>query len=337
MTKHSRRPAAFAVDDPHVIVAEAEPDPDFGSVRLAADNSENLPAVAASTPKRRFRWGAILWSALGGLFTLALGLAISQLIEDLYARSVALGWFGVALAAAAGLALVAIVAREVRGLLKLSAMEHVRNKAAAAIASDKRAEGIAVAHELLSLTRSAPALAHARKIVTSHLDDIIDGADMVRLVERNLLSPLDQEAKRLVSSAATRVSIVTAISPRALIDMLFVFGTAIVLIRRLAYLYGARPGTLGLIRLVRLCIAHLTVTGGMALGDGIVQQVLGHGVVAKLSTRLGEGVLNGLLTARLGLAAIEVVRPLPFNALPPPALSNVAAELLRQRNPAANS
>ncbi len=96
---------------------------------------------------------------------------------------------------------------------------------------------------------------------------------MVRLVERNLLSPLDQEAKRLVSSAATRVSIVTALSPRALVDMLFVFGSALVLIRRLAYLYGTRPGTLGLFRLVRLCIAHLTVTGGMALGDSLVQQV----------------------------------------------------------------
>ena len=126
----------------------------------------------------------------------------------------------------------------------------------------------------------------------------------------------------------------TAISPRALVDMLFVFGTAIALMRRLAYLYGARPGTLGLIRLFKLCITHLTVTGGMALGDSLVQQVLGHGIAAKLSARLGEGVLNGLLTARLGLAAIEVVRPLPFNALPQPALGDVAAELLRQRNPA---
>jgi putative membrane protein len=275
-----------------------------------------------------------LWSALGGLASLALGLAVSKLIEDLYARSMALGWFGVALAAAAALALLVIVAREVRGLLKLSAMESIRNKAISAIASDKRAEGVAVAQDLLHLTRNSPALAHARKTVTNHIDDIIDGADMVRLVERNLLAPLDQEAKWLVSSAAKRVSIVTAISPRALVDMLFVFGSAIVLMRRLAYLYGARPGALGLFRLVRLCIAHLKVTGGMALGDSLVQQVLGHGIAAKLSARLGEGVLNGLLTARLGLAAIEVVRPLPFTALPQPAISDVAAELLRQRNPA---
>jgi putative membrane protein len=88
---------------------------------------------------------------------------------------------------------------------------------------------------------------------------------------------------------------------------------------------------------MRLCIAHLTVTGGLAVGDGMVQQVLGHGVVAKLSTRLGEGVLNGLLTARLGLAAIEVTRPLPFAALSPPALSDLAADLLRRRGDSANA
>jgi putative membrane protein len=45
--------------------------------------------------------------------------------------------------------------------------------------------------------------------------------------------------------------------------------------------------------------------------------------------RLGEGVLNGLLTARLGLAAIEVIRPLPFAALPAPSLTDVAGNLLR--------
>ena len=52
-------------------------------------------------------------------------------------------------------------------------------------------------------------------------------------------------------------------------------------------------------------------------------------LAAKLSAKLGEGVLNGLLTARLGLAAIEVIRPLPFTALRQPSLNELAASLLR--------
>jgi putative membrane protein len=69
----------------------------------------------------------------------------------------------------------------------------------------------------------------------------------------------------------------------------------------------------------------------MAAGDNLIQQLLGHGIAAKVSARLGEGVLNGLLTARLGLAAIEVARPLPFAALPRPVLADVAADVIGRR------
>jgi putative membrane protein len=165
----------------------------------------------------------------------------------------------------------------------------------------------------------------------SHLTEIIDGADLLHIAERQLMAPLDQEAARLVARTATRVSVVTAVSPRAALDVAFVAIAALGMIRRLATLYGGRPGMLGLIRLTRHIIVHLALTGGIAAGDSLIQQVLGHGVAAKLSARLGEGVLNGLLTARLGLAAIEVARPLPFAALSAPKLADIAADLMRRQ------
>jgi putative membrane protein len=133
----------------------------------------------------------------------------------------------------------------------------------------------------------------------------------------------------LVAAAGKRVSIVTAISPRAAIDMVFVLINALRLIRQLAVLYGGRPGALGVIKLLRQVISHLAVTGGVGVTDGVLQQVVGHGLAARLSARLSEGMIYGLLTARLGLLAMDVVRPLPFEALPRPALNELAGSLLR--------
>ena len=187
----------------------------------------------------------------------------------------------------------------------------------AILASDERTAGRALVRDLLALTKRMPRLARARARLQGHLDDIIDGGDLIRLAERELMAPLDDEARRLVTGAARRVSVVTAVSPRAAIDVFFVLITALGLVRKLALLYGGRPGTLGLVALMRHAVSHLALTGGMAASDSLIQQMIGHGLAAKLSARLGEGVLNGLLTARLGLAAIEVIRPLPFNALRP--------------------
>ena len=140
--------------------------------------------------------------------------------------------------------------------------------------------------------------------------------------------PLDGQAKRVVAQAAKQVSVVTAVSPRAIVDVAFVLFAAVRLLRQISRIYGGRPGLFGFLRLARAAFSHLAVTGGVAVGDSLVQQVLGLGLAARISAKLGEGVLNGLMTARFGLAALAVCRPLPFVREEPPKLGDVAGELL---------
>lgn len=334
---HHRKPAAFKLDDPRVILMDAEDDPlrpARGKVHITPEaDPAQLPVVMdePTVPARKgFGWGGVFWTALGGLVVLGLGLGISNLVEDLFNRSASLGYIGLVFAILAVVALVVIIAREALSLARLETIEKLHARANAVLLSDDRKESDAIVRDLLKVAHDNPRLARARAALEEHGRDIIDGADMVRLAERELMTPLDQEARRLVSSAAQRVSLVTAVSPGAVIDMLFVFAAALRLVRQLARLYGGRPGTLGMIRLMRHVVAHLALTGGMAASDSLIQQMLGHGITAKLSAKLGEGLLNGLLTARLGLAAIDVTRPLPFEALPRPALSDLAKDLLRR-------
>ncbi|RUY11697.1 DUF697 domain-containing protein, partial [Mesorhizobium sp. M7A.F.Ca.US.005.03.2.1] len=54
---------------------------------------------------------------------------------------------------------------------------------------------------------------------------------------------------------------------------------------------------------------------------------VGHGLAARLSAKLGEGVVNGMMTARIGIAAMETARPLPFSAAKRPGLGDFLSAL----------
>lgn len=331
-TPRGRRPAAFRLDDSNVRLTDDESRiPAAGEAlitqALMEEEEPRLPREASS-PRKRFRFGRWLTIGLGGLVSLGIGLAVDSLIRDLFSRTDWLGWLGVGLASLAALGLLGLVIREVAGLMRLGRIDHLRGRLQDAADTDDARSATAALKDLIALYADRPETAQGRKALAGHMREIIDGTDLVRLAERDLLSPLDLEARRIVMNSAKRVSLVTAVSPRALVDLLAVLFENLRTIRRLSALYGGRPGTLGFLRLARQVMTHLAVTGGMAAGDGLASQVLGHGLAARLSTRLGEGVVNGLLTARIGIAAIDVCRPAPFVAGSAPSVSDFMSELI---------
>ena len=323
------RPRAFRLDevrpeDPRLAI---EPQPDAFEIETAIAPEEAAIAAAQKRgvmARRGLSWGGLFWSALGALMSLAVGVWIQGLIEGFFARSAALGWIGVGLLALVGVALLALLGRELLGLMRQRQIARLHMGFAQARAADDRDAARVLVGDLSSLYASRPATARARANLAELTREIVDGRDLIDIAERELMPALDEEATREIASAAKRVSVVTAISPRALVDVIFVGAQAVRLIRRLSEIYGGRPGLIGFLRLARSVGAHLAITGGMAVGDSLVQQVLGHGLAARLSARLGEGVLNGMLTARVGLSAMAVCRPMPFATKKAPGVSDVA-------------
>lgn len=327
-----RRPTAFRLDDRKVRLTDDEdkmPSADEALITQAflEDEEPRLPRTA-STPKSGFKFGKWLMIGLSGLVSLTIGLAVDSLIRDLFARTDWLGWLGVALATLAALGLLGLALREVAGLMRLGKIDKLRERLSEAAENGNASAATSGLKELLALYRDRPETAQGRKALAGHMREVIDGRDLIKLAERDLLGPLDLEARRIVMNSAKRVSIVTAVSPRALVDLLAVLFENLRTIRRLSALYGGRPGTLGFLRLARQVLTHLAVTGGMAAGDSLASQVLGHGLAARLSARLGEGVVNGLLTARIGIAAIDVCRPAPFVSGTGPSISDFMGELV---------
>src|SRR6476646_8835769 len=165
---HHRRPQTFRLDDPAVTVVDSEETsrPLRGTVQITPEVDPALlpvPLEAAIVPARRgFRWGAVFWSGLGGLILLGLGLGITQLVEDLFARSEGLGFLGLGFAFAAALAFAVVAAREALGLARLGKIEKLHLRAAAVLASDDREESRTIVRDLVKLAHQNPHLARAR-------------------------------------------------------------------------------------------------------------------------------------------------------------------------------
>jgi putative membrane protein len=321
------RPRAFRLDDAHIVI-EPQTEPIPSSVVAAPlDEDEREIEIAQQRgmlARLRPSLAALFWSGLGGLVSLGVGLWSAEMIESLFARAPALGWFAAALGAIAALALIAILAREIVAILRQSRIARLHADLAQARGRDDGVAARLLIGRLVALYARRPETAAARAETSEAARAIIDGRDLIDIAERALLRPLDAMAQGEIAAAAKRVSMVTAISPRAVLDVLFVIAQIVFLIRRIAEIYGGRPGLLGFFKLARSVGAHVAITGGMAVGDSLVQQIVGHGLASKISARLGEGVLNGLLTARVGLSAMAVCRPAPFGVQKPPGVSDVA-------------
>ena len=330
-----RRPRVFDANDPHLVV-EPEPVASAEPPRRGANEREQqadrivkrrLSLPTAAGVSKGVRFGAIFISAMVSLATLAASLSFMRFVSVALERHDWIGWTAAALLALAALSGLVLVGREVLGLARLARLGRLRRDMDTALADkDKAAERDGLAR-LKALYATRPELRWPLARLAEHERDIHDPGSLLALADRELMAPLDAQARQLVLRSAKRVSTVTALSPLALLAVGYVLIENVGLLRRLAAIYGGRPGMLGSLRLARLVVAHIVGTGGVALTDDLLGQFFGQDVLRRLSRRLGEGAFNGALTVRLGAAALDVIRPLPFIDAPPVRARDIVKEL----------
>jgi len=341
MTDEPRRaPRAFAADDPRLKAAGAtassaantddpadEPPPPAAE-RLPTGGIK-IPWPTAAGVSSGVRIGALFISAVVSLATLAAAVSFLNFVSVALARDDWIGWLAAGLLAVVAATGIILIGREIAGLFRLSRLGRLRRDLDAAIAARDGAAERAGIVRMKALYPDRPDMRWPLARLAEHERDIHDPGALLALAERELLAPLDAEARRIVLRSAKRVATVSAVSPLAIITVGYVLSENIGLLRRLAELYGGRPGTLGSLRLAKLVVAHLIGTGGVAMTDDLLGQFLGQDILRRLSARLGEGAFNGALTARLGAAAIEVVRPVRFIECPPVRARDIVTELFK--------
>ena len=305
------RPVLIELDETEAARPDtAPPVPEPTHVAEAQGAAMQSLAVLAARPASRLgRW---FWRLLASLAVFGLSLWAWDALIALIARNAILGYVALGLLAAFLLVCLAIILREWAAFARLRRIDKVRSVAEVALAGNDLAAARRVGDDIRALYRGRPDAEWGLARLEEQEDGLFDADAQLALIETNLIAPLDIQAQREIEAAARQVATVTAIVPLALADVLAALTANLRMIRRIAEIYGGRAGVLGSWRLARTVLTHLVATGAVAVGDDVIGAIAGGGIVSKLSRRFGEGMINGALTARVGVAAMEVCRPLPF-------------------------
>jgi putative membrane protein len=279
--------------------------------------------IAARRPSRLARW---FWGALLALIGAMISLAAWDFVLGLIARSPVLGWGFAALFAVLILIAIIILLRELAALARLGRVDRLRQAAEEATTLEKARDVCAGVQRFLEGRAETN---WGRENFSERRNDAFDPPALFALAEDTMLAPLDRAARAEVEAAARQVATVTALVPLAMADVIAALIANVRMIRRIGQVYGGRSGFWASWRLIRAVVAHLAVTGAIAAGDEVLDHVLGGSVLSKLSRRFGEGLVNGALTARVGDAAMELCRPLPFGAEHRPSVRALVSRALR--------
>jgi len=356
-----RKPRVFSPDDPDVRVTEAHFDagqfggtddqradsrakegPERGGAEedsgasaktaagprdSAAQTGGPMPEQVVSKLSRRFGWGSVFVWAFFSLATLAAGLWYTRFISVALARDDWLGLLANGVAILLAVALFVLFLRELIGLWRLSKLTAIRRDAEAALRQGDLKDARSVVARVKRLARRSRDKRWDLDRFREEERHKRTSRELLGLADRVLLERADKQAKTVIYESARRVAVVTAIVPVAFVVVLFVLFENLRMLRRLAGAYGGRPGFFGGLRLFWWIVTHLAATGAIALTDDLWGQFLGQDVARRVSRKLGEGAFNGALTARLGVAAIGLTRPLPFIEASQPRMRSILAEL----------
>lgn len=305
----SRKPVLIELEDDAPSPAEAPPVPELGPPTPQGQAMHTAAVLAARRGSRLARW---FWGLLVAVIGAAVSVAAWDFATAMIARQPILGWAITGVIGLLVFVMLLIAIKELAAFGRLRRVDRFRRAADDALADSDLKAARKLAQDLIGFYAGREDTRWGREKLKDGMADAFDAEAMLAEVELDLLAPLDAAARREVEAAARQVATVTAIVPLALADVATALTANLRMIRRIAEIYGGRSGTLGSWRLTRAVMAHLVATGAVAVGDDMLEPLLGGSLLGKLSRRFGEGMVNGALTARVGVAAMDVCRPVPF-------------------------
>ncbi|GLT16645.1 UPF0283 membrane protein [Vibrio zhanjiangensis] len=262
----------------------------------------------AIRPRQRRRFLA------GGLLSSLAALVVWQSVDSLYTAIqtgdwLSVGWTGFLLALAS-LGVVTI-GKELWALKRLRRQLTVQDKIESLIKKDSVGQGKAFCQSLAKET-GALSLSSAYKRWYQGVNSSHSDKDIIEMYDAIVVSEQDKSATKIVTQYSTESAALVAISPLATVDMLLVAWRSFKMIESLAAIYGVQLGYVSRLALFKAILVNMALAGASELAIDASMDLLSMDLAGKISARAGQGLGVGILTARVGLKAMSLLRPTPW-------------------------
>jgi uncharacterized protein (TIGR01620 family) len=128
-------------------------------------------------------------------------------------------------------------------------------------------------------------------------------------IKSEIINELDKETTNTIYLSAKEVSLFTAFSPGSALDSLVVIFSSMKLMKKIFHIYGYKTNFFTSLLIIRKILENASIAAIVEYADDSVNDLLGNTFISKLSTKIAQGIGNGVLMLRIGNILIQSARP----------------------------
>jgi putative membrane protein len=269
-----------------------------------------------------------LWRTLGVVFVTLVAVEAVQFFVNGFGQSPIIASLYAILLAGLSLICGRSVWREFAGLRQFKYQQNLKQQAQDIINEEGKIDAISLCDKIsqrLPIDLSEFDHSSWQQLNLEEYNDV----EIMQLYARNVLSQVDQKALKEIAKFSSEAVVLVALSPIAIIDMLLMLWRNLRLVNKIAVLYGLKLSYWSRVKLIKQVIINMAYAGASELVADLGADLLGAELLGKLSARMAQGLGAGMLTARLGLKAMHLCRPIPFTE-DAPKLGHIRQQIVSQ-------
>jgi putative membrane protein len=272
----------------------------------------------------------LLWLAgsLGLLLLLMLLVDTYHFIVQQYASSLFLGTLFLSLILIITGTALTLSWRAYKNIQQLSTVSKLQTEGHQLIESEDYGRAIPYLNKIAQFYVDKPNFKNRLERFYLTLNDSHHDREVCSLFSHQLMKDIDQQAYNIVTQRSKEIALMTAISQIAFLDTILTLWRDVRMIRDIAILYGGKPGFLATMSLIIGVLQDLIYADVSEMAADSVAEILGGSMLSFMSAQAAQGVGSGIITARLGLQAMQKCRPLPFLEEEKPSLKDIRWEIV---------